>query len=401
MRVAFITHYTELYGANRSLLNLIDGLVTLGVQPFIVVPDAGDITLYLQNRGIPFFITPHQPWTSIFESDKEFRKIAGYLRWWRGVFNRLIMNLCIIPRVVRKFKEWNIDIVYSNSSLIPLGAIAALWMRKPHIWHFREFGDLDYNLTHDWGKTITNFILSKSDAYICVSEAIRSHYSNRLNNNKCHVLYNGIATKTEMDKLRAESFLQKENSDKFVFSLVGLIHPNKGQDIAIRALALLKDLSSNVHLIIAGGGNTKDLENLAEACGVSGQVTFLGYAENPYDVYLQSDAVLMCSKNEAMGRVTVEAMATVKPVIGYNGGGTAELISHEINGLLYEGEEKGLSLCMRRIVENPDWAREMGENGWRIAMNKYSIEEYAGRIYVILSALHDQGIRENSIGYYL
>lgn len=389
MRVVFITHYTALYGANRSLLDLIDGLMPLGVQPFVVIPDDGDITSCLQNRGIPFFITPHQLWVGELAKDSGLGVIVQHFRWWRDVLSKLRINLRIIPQVIRKFKEWDIDVIYSNSSVFPLGAIAALWMRKPHVWHLREFGDLDYNLTFDWGSLLSNFILSKSDACICVSEAIRSHYSNRLNNNKCHVVYNGVATTSQMKRLRLEARSREKEKSRFVFSLVGLIHPCKGQETAIKALARLRESFSfnNVLLIIAGGGETKGMEELALNCGISEQVTFLGYIRNPYDVYLQSDAVLMCSKNEAMGRVTVEGMVAAKPVIGYNGGGTVELIEHEINGLLYDGEDENLALCMRRVVENPEWAKELGENGSQMAQNKYSIEVYAGSIHEILSSL--------------
>jgi len=40
----------------------------------------------------------------------------------------------------------------------------------------------------------------------------------------------------------------------------------------------------------------------------------------------------MCSRHEAMGRVTVEAMSACLPVIGFDNGGTAELIEHERSG---------------------------------------------------------------------
>jgi glycosyltransferase involved in cell wall biosynthesis len=88
----------------------------------------------------------------------------------------------------------------------------------------------------------------------------------------------------------------------------------------------------------------------------------------------------MCSRNEAMGRVMVEAMAAVKPVIGYNSGDTSELISHEFNGLLYEGGHKELASCMLRLMENPAWARKMRENGWRTVRENFFVEAYAGTV---------------------
>ena len=386
MRVAFITHYCELYGANCSMLNLIDGLVPLGVKPFVIVPHDGDIIAALTKRSVPYLVVPHQYWSSVFSASRGFvGRMVRYVKWKKDALGRMRINLLILPQVVRQLKEWDIDIIYTNSSVIPLGAFAAFWTRKPHVWHLREFGDLDYHLILDWGKVLTNLILRRASTQICVSEAIRSHFSKGLVEGKYHVIYNGVATEAKIDRIHRAS-VRTETDGTFVFSLVGLIHPGKGQETAIRALGHLSGSFPEARLIIAGGGgSTKPLEEIAAECGVAKQVKFWGYAENPYDIYLQSDTVLMCSKNEAMGRVTIEAMSAAKPVIGYKDGGTVELIVHEHNGLLYEGGSEELAACMRRFMESPEWAKSMGWNGWRIAKEKFTIETYAESIYGILT----------------
>lgn len=53
LRVAFLTHCTELYGANLSLLNLIDGLSGYGIRSHVVAPEDGDLLAELTRRGIP------------------------------------------------------------------------------------------------------------------------------------------------------------------------------------------------------------------------------------------------------------------------------------------------------------------------------------------------------------
>lgn len=118
--------------------------------------------------------------------------------------------------------------------------------------------------------------------------------------------------------------------------------------------------------------------------GILNQIEFWGHIDDPYKAYLASDAVLMCSKNEGMGRVTVEAMSACRPVIGYDNAGTSEIIKHEYTGLLYKGEHEALATCMRRFIDNPDWARKLGDNAWHIARNDYSIETYSKKIYEIM-----------------
>jgi hypothetical protein len=44
LRVAFLTHYAELYGANLSLLNLIEGLGRHGVSAHVISPEQGDLS---------------------------------------------------------------------------------------------------------------------------------------------------------------------------------------------------------------------------------------------------------------------------------------------------------------------------------------------------------------------
>jgi len=391
VKVAFFTHYAQLYGANRSLLDLIDGLKLYDVESFVVAPEKGDLIDSLKKRKVPFMIVPHQWWSSERLPDNHLKdRISYFWKWHKNAIKKLIINLRLVSSIRKQITAWDIDLLYSNSSVIPIGAIMSLAMNKPHIWHLREFGDLDYNLSFDWGTPIFNIFLRRANAQICISQAIRSFYRNGLRSNKCHVVYNGVASKKLIDKMQEKTIESHMSKDYFNFAIVGLIHPNKGQDIAIHALSLIKDSHPKTRLIIAGEDNRggtyiKQLQEFATQCGVEKQVIFYGFASNPYDIYRQTDAVLMCSINEALGRVTIEAMTACKPVIGYKSGGTAELIFNEVNGLLYEGDYRELAYCMQRLIENPSWAHEMGENGWRMAKDSYSIETYAGKIYEILS----------------
>ena len=106
---------------------------------------------------------------------------------------------------------------------------------------------------------------------------------------------------------------------------------------------------------------------------------------------MKADAVLMCSRNEAWGRVVAEAMATCRPVIGHDKGGVSELILNNRTGLLYTNGFEELADCMSAFVANPTWAKSLGENVWHVAREEYTIEKYASRIYdVLLSVLNRQ-----------
>jgi len=388
VRIAFITHYTSLYGANRSLLNLIDGLKRYEVFAHIVSPGEGEITEALRERRIPIAIMPVRYWMSTRPSSGSGLKwVYRYMRWGYGAAKRLYRNIYVLPSLARQLRAWGIDLIYTNSSVIPTGALAAKCLRLPHVWHLRELGDLDYGLRPDWGTSAFRYLIGSADAIITNSKAVRSHLLNGVTNEHVYVIYNGVAWESDFDHLRELAQEERQHQRPYTFALVGIIHPNKGQEMAIRALAIATKRFPDIRLLIVGGGDATHLKRIATELGVIDNVEFWGYIHDPYKAYLAADAVLMCSKYEAMGRVTAEAMAACRPVIGYESGGTAEIIEHEHTGLLYRGGPEALATCMMRFVENPEWAQQLGENGWHVAHEKYSIEVYSESVYQVLCSV--------------
>jgi glycosyltransferase involved in cell wall biosynthesis len=385
MRVAFITHYTELYGANRSLLNLIDGLKEYGIVAYVVTPQEGQITDALQARNVQFAVIPIQRWVAPLKLEgnpvKKLHQLASY---YRKAAKRLYLNLKLNSPLAALLKSWNIDVVYTNSLATPAGAFAAEKLNLPHVWHLREFIDLDYGLHHDWGKAAFNYFLNKATAKIAISKAIYSYFAQGSTSNAMHVIYNGVASTAEFDRFYKLGTSSLRDSTYYTFALVGVIHSAKGQDVAIKSLALLAKDFPHVRLLIVGKGETTSLKELADELGILDKVEFWGHVDDPYKAYLCSDVVLMCSQNEGMGRVTVEAMSACRPVVGYDNAGTSEIIQHEQTGLLYRGGPEALATCMRRCVENRDWARQLGENASCAARKKYSVEAYSQRVHAVL-----------------
>ena len=92
----------------------------------------------------------------------------------------------------------------------------------------------------------------------------------------------------------------------------------------------------------------------------------------------------MCSKFEAMGRVTVESMCCKTPVIGRNSGGTSELIIHNKTGLLYDGSISDLVIQMEKLIVNPTFLEQLSNNAWEWAYNNVSQEDYAFSVNEVL-----------------
>ncbi len=256
---------------------------------------------------------------------------------------------------------------------------------RPHVWHMRELATLHYGLAYDWGAETFRRVVGRSEALVAVSKAVRHHLARRgIASKRMRVVYDGVAWAREFDRRYREQHLRRERRRAgYTFTVVGLIHPSKGQWEAILAFGMIAAQFPHVRLRIAGDGDRGYVEGcrlLVERLRLQGRVRFLGFRPDPAHLYRGTDALLVCSRHEGMGRAAVEAMSFCRPVIGYDDGGTPELIEHGKTGLLYRGGAEELAACMRRFLKNPSRARRMGENGWRAARERFTTEAHAQRM---------------------
>ena len=103
----------------------------------------------------------------------------------------------------------------------------------------------------------------------------------------------------------------------------------------------------------------------------------------------EASAFLMCSKNEALGRVTIEAMFAGCPVLGRNSGGTKELIRHGTNGYLYNDIDEGVRY-LNLLIDQSDMTRLLVNEGRNFAINNFSEEVYGKKIIDIYKSLIKQ-----------
>jgi glycosyltransferase involved in cell wall biosynthesis len=380
-RITFLTHYTELYGANLSLLNLIDGLNGYGYRSHVIAPEDGDLLVELKRRGVPAARLPFEWWVSTQPSVT-------------GSVERYQRNLQNVEAIQKQIAHWHTGIVYSNSSVFNIGAMAARALGLPHVWHLREYGDRDYDLHPDFGHLIHRREFESANAINFVSNALRRYFLGDSPPTHSEVIYNGVARAAKFDELRKASATLTNRTQPFTFVLVGRFRESKGQAIAIRAFAKVAERVPNVRLLLVGGaGGTGDqayfdgCRTLTDELKVVDRVEFWGYIRDPERAFLAADVALMCSRNEAMGRVTAEAMAACRPVIGYDSGGTSELIDHGRTGLLYRGEADALAGCMIRYAAAPEEAKQNGDAAWQTARERHTTEAYAERIHAVLSRI--------------
>ena len=118
----------------------------------------------------------------------------------------------------------------------------------------------------------------------------------------------------------------------------------KGQIYAVKMIHILIDRGmTKVHLYIVGNRNPeyeKVLKKYISDNSLENYITFVDFTKNIQEIRKNIDIALVCSKNEALGRVTIESMLSDILVIGANSGGTAEIIQDGKTGYLYRSEDE-------------------------------------------------------------
>jgi len=374
MKILFVTHYPGLLGANRSLLDLIQGLVPYGVDPIVMCPSEGRITEVLHNLDIPYLVHPYAYWGGETTS-KSIKNLC-----------RLIVSAIGLFIKKKKLAQLNVEVIYSNSSVTWVGSYLSWILNKKHVWHIREFGKADYGLRFFLPKRIRSRVIDKSSAIIAISKAIQNAVLRDVSKKKVFQIYNGVIGKNQIaiDPKKLKNY-------ELRFCMLSGLFPDKGHREAIKAFHIFHSSYPNSSLKIAGDGNNHDyiesLEKLVYELNLQNSVYFLGYIDDPITIYKESDVLIVCSRNEGMGRVTIEAMGQGVPVIGYRGGGTPELIQHEYNGLMYNGNENSLAEAMSFWVNNPQNYERCSSNALVTVEKKFTKEQYANKIYQVLNNL--------------
>ncbi len=396
MRIAYLTHYTELYGANRSLLDLVLELRARGeVEPVVIAPREGPLLEFLRDEGIACGVFPFEPWMSERQySGRFYHKVKQWWGYERAAMARARMNVLLTPAIGEWLKAQRVELVHANSVAVSIAVAAARAAGKPLVQHVREMPERHYRLHLDMGRGAYGDALGAADRVIAISRAAEVDVRRYATGIPVTVAYNGVLRMARYAELAISAEERWANTSPWQFVMVGLLHPGKRYDEAVDALRLVRDRGHDVRLHIAGGGRDKELVAHIHRTGMQDVVELLGYVEDPFPLFRRSHALIMSSRDEAMGRVTVEAMASGLPVIGHASGATPEIVRDGVTGLLYTDGAEALAARMLELVGDPVRARRLGRSGAEEASRRFTVEGYASEVLAVYRSVLSRPLRQ-------
>jgi glycosyltransferase involved in cell wall biosynthesis len=149
---------------------------------------------------------------------------------------------------------------------------------------------------------------------------------------------------------------------KTIFFFVGRVDREKRLDVLLRASALLK--REDFQLVVGGkGANQNKLIALANGLGLEAKVHFTGFIpqEDLPSVLNSIDIFAMPSEAELLSIATLQAMGCARPVLAANAVALPELVTEEVNGLLFKpGDAADAARCMEWFADHPERWSGMG-----------------------------------------
>ena len=325
MRILLLHSSSDLYGASKIFLQTVTLLRKQGHQCLVVLSNKGSLEEALELLEAEVHII------NLGIIRRKYFNIAG-------LFNRLqkwstatsLLNTIILSH--------QIELVYSNTASVLIGAWVAKKNRLKHFWHIHEIIESPKILHY-----FLNWQMRRgADKLIVVSDAVATCWEDGLTEkNSLTRIYNGIEPITHPFTIH---YRKQYNipEDAVVLGLASRIHVIKGQPyfLAIAKALKARSTTSNIHFLIAGDPYpgqeylVEEMLALIREYKLEAEVHYLGKVEQMSNFYAAINLLVVSSvQPDSLPTVILEAMQYGIPVAATAQGGALEMVKENETGI--------------------------------------------------------------------
>jgi glycosyltransferase involved in cell wall biosynthesis len=367
MRALFITHAGDPGGAEFKMMAIAGSMK--GAAEVLLLAH-GSLEKLLGDAGIRHSVQPLNAVTG------KVRREDGLMSLVRAVPG----SVSAARQLARKARDFDVVVCFSQKAFV-LASLAKPFMRRPILWFMNDILSGDHFSPMLIRLLILLSRMSADGVAVVSQESLNCWLRAGGRRKDVSVVISGIdpaqIARQLGDPSRIAEYRRRFNpAGKPLIGMFGRICRWKGQDVFLRALALVPD----AHGVIAGGTLFEEqvfeseLHDLVRQLGLSDRITFAGHIDDAMTLMAACDVVAHCSTApEPSGRVIVEAMFAGTPVIGSDAGGVPEFISHGETGQLTPlNDHEALAVAIRRYLDDPAWSRKVAAKARVLAEENYS-----------------------------
>lgn len=233
-------------------------------------------------------------------------------------------------------------------------------------------------------KAINRPLLSRAERVIAVSAAVAESLRRNgvIESAKIRMVHNGI----DIDRFQGSSDVagSRDADVPVLVGTVGHLASIKGQDIFVRAAALVCARRPEVRFVVIGEDKSpqmdyrRTLESLIAELGLTEIVSMSGWRDDMPAVLSSLTLFVSAARSEPFGLAIVEAMAAGLPVVATASEGALEIIEDKVTGKLVPADDPDtLAQAIDGLLDDPHERSRLARNALRAARERYSIERMA------------------------
>jgi glycosyltransferase involved in cell wall biosynthesis len=372
MNILVLHSSSDLYGASKILLQTVDLLSNKGNKVIVVLSEEGPLASAIREKGILIYIIR-----------------LGILRrkyfTLKGFVNRIFTIKKAKKEITNIVRKHDIEIIYSNTTGVLVGALAANANKIRHIWHIHEI------ITHPkWFLKSLGWIVNKSsNRVIVVSNAVKKHWQQYIDEDKIRVIYNGLVYDNYLiaDGRSVREELSVTSEDVLI-GMIGRVHYWKGQNYFLNIIKHISNKYPSAKFVMVGDVYPgyeylyDELESTKSKLGIHNQVVDLGYRKDIPQILSALDIFVLPSiLPDPLPTVVLEAMAASKPVVATAHGGALEMVQNGSTGLFIPWDDAYKAAeIISELIENKQMRKSMGQNGKERVITLFSDKAYNKKI---------------------
>lgn len=379
MKVVYVlSSYKALGGASKAFKSMLSGLMQLGIEPLVVMPGHGELTEELEQMGVQTLSLNYR-----FATYPEWNTLRNKILFIPRLLFWQCLNMIACRKLLHLLRGKGIALIHTNVGVVDVGFHVARQLGIPHIYHIREYADLDFNLHYFPTKRCFHHQLSAPASYsICITKDIQNHHG-QATFFSSRVIYDGIQSAKEV----CPPFKMGES-----LLFAGRIEHTKGLDILLKAYAKCMERDIIMpSLLVAGRLTTgRYLDNILELIRqhhLSSLVKILGERSDIEILMRKARALVVPSRHEGFGLCMPEAMFNRCLVIAHDTAGTHEQLE---NGVCETGLDIALRFntidqladCLIQVCNSSSHDYdEMTKRAFNVVNQLYSIEAHVSRVF--------------------
>jgi glycosyltransferase involved in cell wall biosynthesis len=282
-------------------------------------------------------------------------------------------------------KEFQPDIIHAFTAKSCWYAILAQWFsKKAKLVYYR--GAIR-PFSHFSPADLLVFFGRRVDIFECYSQAVQKDLVAR-GISATRTMVNYYGHKPEWYAGGKVPAQWAEKNARFRIGCVANHRKVKGLEFLVAAADLLAKTDLDFELLFVGKDGKGELAECVARATSRDRIKLTGLISEPWGIMKTFDCLVVPSLQEAMGRVTLEAMACGVPLVVTNVGGLPEVVEDGKNGLVVPSQNpERLAAAIAQMLGDEPLRKRFGENGRQVLREKFDLDQTRDRLLALYQRL--------------